>query len=167
MRSVPVEELSPEAFRPFGVYAGMLVPEGEAIGESPVRFYRDMVQMAFGEPRSLPSFSVCRVERRPLVVDVTEMHSYAAEGNMPLDGDALVHVAPATPNGVCPAERIRVFRIPRGTFFTMNPGVWHHAPFVVGAAAALSMLVVLPERTYANDCLVVELDEARRVAIQP
>ncbi len=165
MRTVVVEELTPEAFRPFGAYANMLNPDMEFLGENPVKFYRDMVPLAIPHPRSLPTFSVCRVEKRPLVVDVTEMHTYTAEGNLPLDADALIHVAVATPNGVCPKERIRVFRVPRGTFFTINAGVWHHAPFALGAEV-LNMLVVLPERTYANDCVVVELNKDEHVHIK-
>ena len=37
-------------------------------------------------------------------------------------------------------------------------------PFAVGEGPA-NVLVVLPERTYANDCKVVELDKARRIKI--
>lgn len=158
MPTAKIEELTPEAFRPFGSYVNMLDTDTEAIGDNPIRFHRDMMLLAMAHPRSLPSFSICRVEKRPLVVDVTEMHTYTAEGNLPLDADALIHVAPATPNGVVPKDRIRIFRVPRGTFVTMNAGVWHHAPFALGADA-LNMVIVLPERTYANDCLVVELDE--------
>ena len=166
MPKVKIEELTPEAFRPYGAYANLLDPDAEAIGDGPVRFFRDLLPLAITHPRSLPCFSVCRVERRPLVVDVTEMHSWTAEGNLALDADALFHVAPATPNGVCPKDRIRVFRQPRGTFVSLNAGVWHHAPFVHGGAAALNMLVVLPERTYANDCLVVQLLENEKIAIE-
>lgn len=164
MRTVKIEGLTPEAFRPFGCYADMLSPDGEFFGDSPVRFYRDMIRVPMSHPRSLPSFSVCRVERRPLVIDIAEIHDYTAEGNIPLDADALIHVAAATPNGECPLDRFRVFRIPRGTFFSLNAGVWHHAPFVHGADA-LSMLVALPERTYANDCIVVPFGENDRIAI--
>ncbi len=164
MPSVKVEELTPEAFRPFGTFVNMINPDTIAIGDKPIQFFRDMAPLAIAHPRSLPSFSICRVEKRPLVVDVTEMHTYTAEGNIPLDADALIHVAPATPNGVCPKDKIRVFRVPRGTFVTMNAGVWHHAPFAFGADA-LNMVIVLPERTYANDCLVVELEKKDQVKI--
>lgn len=166
MRSVTIEELSPEAFQAFGRYGSMTDPKGEVFGQSPVQFFRDMVPLAIAHPRSQPSFSVCRVERRPLIIDIAEIHNHTAEGCLPLDADALVHVAPATPNGVCPLDRFRVFRIPRGTFFTLNAGVWHHAPFVYGEAPALNMLVVLPERTYANDCVVVDFAENDRIAIK-
>lgn len=164
MPTAKIEELSLEAFKPFGTFVNMINPDTEAIGENPVKFFRDMAPLAAVHPRSLPSFSICRVEKRPLVVDVTEMHTFTAEGNLPLDADALIHVAPATPNGVCPKDRIRIFRVPQGTFITMNAGVWHHAPFAHGADV-LNMLIVLPERTYANDCLVVPLEKSEQVQI--
>ncbi|MDR1744688.1 MAG: ureidoglycolate lyase [Planctomycetota bacterium] len=164
MPSVKIEELTPESYKPFGTFVNMINPDTEAIGDNPVRFFRDMSLLPIAHPRSLPSFSICRVEKRPLIVDTTEIHSFTAEGNLPLDADALIHVAPAMPNGVCPVDRIRVFRVPRGTFVTMNAGVWHHAPFAYGADV-LNMLIVLPERTYANDCLVVELEKKDHVHI--
>ncbi|MCD8138984.1 MAG: ureidoglycolate lyase [Planctomycetaceae bacterium] len=164
MPTAKIEELTPEAYRPFGTYVNMLDPDTEAIGDNPIRFHRDMIQVAMAHPRSLPSFSICRVEKRPLVVDTSEIHNYTAEGNLPLDGDALIHVAVATPNGVMPKDRIRIFRVPRGTFITMNAGVWHHAPFAYGREA-LNMLIVLPERTYANDCIVVPLTGDDQVRI--
>ncbi len=167
MPSVKIEELSLEAFKPFGAFVNMINPDTEVIGDKPVQFFRDMCPLAIAHPRSLPSFSICRVEKRPLVIDVTECHSWTAEGNMPLDGDALIHVAPAAANGVVPMDRVRVFRVPRGTFVTVNAGVWHHAPFVADeTATALNMLIVLPERTYANDCLVVELAKKDQITIE-
>ena len=53
---------------------------------------------------------------------------------------------------------MQVFRVPMGTMVVLRPGVWHHAPFTVDDDPA-NVLIVLPERTYANDCLVVELGE--------
>jgi ureidoglycolate lyase len=46
----------------------------------------------------------------------------------------------------------------------IRPGVWHHAPFVLEGAA--NVVIVLPERTYANDCVVVPLEGDSRVRIE-
>ena len=134
------------------------------IGVKPIEFFRDMIPMDLAGA-SNASFSVCRVEQRPLVIDVTEYHSSCTELNIPLDSDLLMHVGPATPNGVVPLDAIEVFRVPKGTCVTMRPGVWHHAPFVTDADEG-NCLVVLPERTYANDCEVYEIPEADQIAIQ-
>ena len=114
----------------------------------------------------MASFSTCRVEKRDPVIDVTEYHSTCGEGMLPLDSDVLIHVGPASPSdGTVPLEKIRVFKVPKGTMVVVRPGVWHHAPFVVDGGAA-NVLIALPERTYANDCIVVELGEADRMTVE-
>lgn len=161
---VNIEELSMESFRPFGSFADMIDPDSICIGAKPVEFFRDMINLNLGQS-SIVSFSVCRVEKRELVIDTTEYHSHCAEGVMPIDGDVLVHVAPATPNGETPSDRMRIFRVPRGTMVVLNPGVWHHAPFAC-ASQYVNVLIVLPERTYANDCNVVRLEQTQHVRIR-
>ena len=163
MRKVKVQELS-EKFSAFGRYAKLLNPAGQHLGASPIRFYRDMLPLNLGGTH-LPLFSICQVEKRPLVVDVTEYHSATGEGILPLDADVLIHVAPAGPPGPPPLDQVEVFRVPCGTMVALNPGVWHHAPLVVGAKSA-SVVIVLPERTYANDCVVFEIPKAEQVKIE-
>ena len=158
MRKVSVEELSLEAFLPFGYYSDMIDPEAVKIGAAPIEFFRDMLQLDLGRA-TIASLSTCRVERRDRVIDVTECHSSAGEGTLPLDNDILIHVGPATPPGSeIPLDEIRVFRVPRGTMVVLRPGVWHHAAFTVNEDP-VNVLIVLPERAYANDCRVVTLAE--------
>ena len=164
MSPVKVRNLNVEAFLPFGFYASLIDPATERIGAPPVEFYRDMVQQDLGGA-AIASFSVCRVEPRPPVIDVTEYHTRTAEGILPLDSDVLIHVGPATPPGEAPPlDRFQVFRVPRGTMVVLRPGVWHHAPFTTSADPA-NVLIVLPERAYANDCVVVTLEEGQRLDI--
>ncbi len=80
------------------------------------------------------------------------------------DADILIHVAPATPANDVPADRIEIFRVPKGTFVALNRGVWHHAPYAAGGDIA-NALIVLPERTYAEDCFVYEIPEEKRMKI--
>jgi ureidoglycolate lyase len=164
MRTIRTEELCAESFLPFGFFAGLTDPDAERIGAPPVEFYRDMVQMDLGGAGSA-SFSTCRVEPREPVVTVTEYHTGTGEGILPLDRDILIHVGPATPPGApVPLDRFRVFQVPKGTMVCLRPGVWHHAPFAVGGGPA-NVLIALPERTYANDCTVVELAEDEQIRI--
>ena len=158
MRIVSVEELSVEGFLPFGYYSNLIDPQAVKIGAAPIEFFRDMVQLDLGGATKA-SFSTCRVERRDLVIDVTECHSSTGEGSLPLDNDILIHVAPATPpDSDIPLDEVRVFRVPQGTMVVLRPGVWHHAAFTVNDDPA-NVLIVLPERAYANDCSVVTLAE--------
>jgi ureidoglycolate lyase len=55
--------------------------------------------------------------------------------------------------------------VPRGTLVVLRPGTWHHAPFAIDDKPA-NVLIVLPERTYANDAVVVELEPAERIRIE-
>jgi len=158
-----VKELSLEGFRAYGSFASMIEPQSVKIGAEPIEFFRDMVRLDLGGA-SIASFSVCRVSERPAVVDVTEFHSRCGEGIMPLDGDIVIHVGPATPAGDVPIDRIKAFRVPKGTFVSIHPGVWHHAPFAAGTDC-VNTLIVLPERTYANDCEVYEIPEQGRIEL--
>lgn len=166
MRTVKIQELSREGFWPFGYYAQLIDPSGEKIGARPIEFFRDLAQLDLGGA-AIASFSTCRVEKREPVIDVTEYHTATGEGILPLDGDVLIHVGPATPPGdPVPLARFRVFRVPKGTVVVLRPGVWHHAPFTVGDQPA-NVLIVLPERTYARDCVVVQVPQADRIRIEP
>ena len=165
MRTAQIRELTVDAFLPYGVYANLIDPTSEKLGTPPIEFFRDMVQQGLGTVSSA-SFSTCRVEKREMVVDVTEHHTHTSEGILPIDNDVLIHVAPATPSeGRVPTDKISVFRIPKGTMVVIRPGVWHHAPFTVNDTPA-NVLIVLPERTYANDCQVFHLEETDRLRIE-
>jgi ureidoglycolate lyase len=163
MRKEKIKELTPESFAKYGVYANMINPQTEKLGAEPIEFFRDMAQLDLGG-RTLASFSTCRVCKRPPVVDVTEFHDYTGEGILPLDADACIHVAPATPTGEVPLDKIEIFRVPKGTFVALHPGVWHHAPFAHNTDVA-NVLIVLPERTYAQDCHVTEIEEKDRTEL--
>ncbi|MCS7061614.1 MAG: ureidoglycolate lyase [Anaerolineae bacterium] len=164
MRTIHVEPLTIESFLPFGFYANLIDPQAEKIGDTPIEFYRDMVQLDLGRAGAA-SFSVCRVEPRHYVIDVSEFHTATGEAILPLDNDVLVHVGPATPiNGAPPLDKFRVFRVPQGTLVVLRPGVWHHAPIALGDKPA-NVLIVLPERTYANDCTVVKLDADEQLVV--
>lgn len=163
MREVKFKELTLEGFAPYGYFTNMLNPEAIKIGEKPIEFFRDMLKMDLGGNTN-PSFSICRVEKRDFIVDTAEFHSYCGEANLPLDGDVLIHVAHATPDAQAPIDKFEVFRVPKGTMVVLKPGVWHHAPFAYNCNV-VNTLVVLPERTYANDCYVAELKGDQRIKI--
>lgn len=164
MRSIKVEQLSLEAYKPFGTYANLINPTDEKLGEAPVEFFRDQLQMdVHGD---IPfSYSCCRVEKRKNIIDVLEYHTSCGEVVLPLDNDILLQVGPATANeNDIPLDKMRVFYVPKGTAITIKPGVWHWGPFTPNDHPA-NILINLPERTYANDCIVKELAEAETIEI--
>jgi ureidoglycolate lyase len=160
MHKLNITPLTLETFRPFGSFANLINPSTVKIGTEPVEFYRDMARLDLGQ-NTAASFSTCRVTTRPLIVTDLEYHTYCGEGILPLDGDILQPVAPATANGDLPWDRIEVFRVPKGTIVTLNAGVWHCGPYAYQSEVA-NVLIVLPERVYANDCKVVAIPEEKR-----
>ena len=165
MRTAKIRELTVEEFLPYGSYANLIDPTSEKLGSPPIEFFRDMVQQDLGTVGSA-SFSTCRVEKREMVVDATEYHTQSAEGVLPIDNDVLIYVAPATPpDSRVPTDKIVVFRIPKGTMVVIRPSVWHHAPFTTNDTPA-NVLIVLPERTYANNREVFQLEENDRIRIE-
>jgi ureidoglycolate lyase len=171
-KPVQVEPLTAASIAPFGSCVDMLAIEHQQerprIGQQPIVFVRDPVQQVIGSPGGLGdvSYSVCVVDPRPLVVDVLEYHSHTGEGILGLDGDMILQLAPATRSvDNVPVDQLRAFLVKRGTLVVIRPGVWHHAPFCI-EAQRLHVLIALPERTYENDCTVVQLGETEQVRIE-
>lgn len=163
MRKIGIKKLSKEAFERYGNYANFLDPQGDYIGNTPVTFYRDIIQQSLGYA-SRVSYSVCVVEQRPNIIDCTEIHNYCQETAICLDGDYLMHVAPAIEKGEVPFDDIEVFLIPQGTIVNVKAGVWHHAGFPY-KCKKVHILCALPERTYSNDCNAIEIPKNKRIEI--
>ena len=163
MKTLGYRKLTRDAFAPYGAYASIMDPQGEKLGEPPVEFYRDMVQQYVGN--TTVSYSACVVrERKDWIIDVAEYHDHTGEAIICLDGDYLMHVAPACPHGEEPWDNLEVFLIPQGTMVVTRPGVWHQAGFPYGCGE-VHILCALPERTYANDCVVKTAPAGKRVRV--
>ena len=150
-----VKELCKDVFEKYGVFADMTNPAGCKIGSEPVEFYRDMVLLQL--PENTAAFSVCRVIPRELRVTELEYHNFTPEGMLPIDGDVYLPLAPASNTETPDLDSVDIFRVPKGTFISIRKGVWHCGAFAANGAAA-NVLIVLPERTYFNDCHVVQID---------
>lgn len=160
MNTLPVQDLSLEKFNRYGQFADMLNVEGDFIGEKPIIFFRDMLRQDLKD--TAVCYSILQVESREKVVNVSEYHDHTAEMIMPMDCDIIVHVAPANCGAPVPADKIELFRVPKGTMIILRPGVWHHAPFPINAEKA-NILIGLPERLYATDCKVAEIPAGDQV----
>jgi len=159
MKTVPVEPLTSENFQKFGGFRDMLNPVSEMLGAPPIEFFPDMIQQTLGNSQAA-SYSNCRIGPREPVINVAECHSSTAEMLMPLDADVLMWFAAASvPDAGFHGDKVRAFRVPKGTMVVIKPGTWHHGPFCLGSEQA-NILVALPERTYANDTRTVVMEGA-------
>lgn len=159
MRRMRVEELSGEAFSPFGTYFNPLDCDptlGGGNGHGAVRFYPDCMLLLF-EHSNIVAISSLVVEPRDLIVTVTEAHLHTEEAIGGFTKDVVFHVGPAGGTGPDPSQ-FRVFRLPAGWWVRLARGVWHHAPFVIGKEETVGT-VILPPATYTADCRVVRLSE--------
>lgn len=164
MKRIEVEKLTHEAFSPFGNFANLINPSADKIGEEPVEFFPDMVQLHVA-PGNMLGYSTTRCLPRPFVVDILEYHTNCWEAVMPLDNPIILQVAPAASNGgKIPLDKLRAFYVPVGTVVLIKAGVWHWGPFPVENKVS-NVLINLPERTYANDCVVYNIEESDRIEI--
>lgn len=163
MKEIGIKKLTAQAFAPYGSFVNMLKPEGYYFGQESVMFYRDMIQQKLSVGAEV-SFSVCALNDRDWVIEYIESHDHTSEAIMSLDGDYLMHVAPATASDEEAFDQIEVFHIPKGTMVVTRPGVWHHVGFPY-KSDAIHILVSLPQRTYAIDCHVVVIPEEKQIKV--
>ena len=163
MKKLMVKNILDSDFSVYGRCVNLLSPSSPCIGEKPIRFYRDMMPLGGNETLSL---SVTAVEPMKMIVDVLEFHSGTGECFLSLDGDTCICVGAATADPYPQAETLEAFFVPSGTAVYIHPGVWHYAPYPAGDHPIHS-LVMLPQRTYANDCYKCELkaDEVMELEI--
>lgn len=164
MRTVKIEELTPEAFRIFGTFTKMTDPVRRGNKIPGMAFYADMEILELGTAHGA-AFSTTRVtDQLPKRIMALEQHTYCGEGIMSMDNDMLVYFAPAGAAIEEALKEIKAFRVPPHVMLTIRPGVWHCMPFPA-EASVVNVLNVLPERTYANDCTMHLLDEQDRITI--
>lgn len=158
MKQINVKNITAENFKEFGSFTDLLNPEGYSLGD----FYQDRLKMHSSGSMQM-AFSPLLVHKpEKMVVTTAEYHNYTQEGVLCLDDDVIVHVAPAGKEPV--PELTEAFLVPKGTMVLLNTGVWHLSAVPVNKETA-HVLIVLPERTYLNDCVVVEYPEEKWVEI--
>lgn len=159
-KKLTVQALSNKAFKEYGTYAPLLPPDGKPVAAGDViSFWADCGGVLSLGPcgNNQVAVGICQVKWRPLQIDVCEYHTSTGEGILPLDGDVYVHVGPPTGDDTMPVDELEVFLVPKGTMLVLKPGVWHHAPFATKEDATVNVQILLPQRTYANDCIVGKL----------
>ena len=159
MRKIKVQKLTVEAFRPYGSFCSITDPEGFCLGD----FYND--QVLFPVSGNFPVAFSPLVMHKPekMIVTVAEYHNTTGEGVVVMDDDVIIHVAPAGNEPV--PELTEAFLVPKGTVYALNTGVWHYGGFPVNKEEA-HVMIILPQRIYMNDCVVVEYAPEDQVEIE-
>lgn len=162
VRKIEANELSLEDFRYYGTYNNMLEAGNLRVGEERSNeFYPDLVLLNL--PTSLPiAGSVARVSKCERIIRFAEFHNFTGEGILPLDGDCIIYVGKAGRN--IDVNGLKAFRIPQGTFVSLHPGTVHGCQFTYNTDV-VHVLIVLPQRTYKNDCEFVRIPDEDQILI--
>ena len=161
MRKIKAQKISLENFNNYGSFCDLLNPNGPKMGEGEVLFYRD--QLSYFTGGMMTGFSTVLCQKRPMIIDEAERHMDAVEALIPLNDDIVIFAARAGDDNF-PIDEVEAFIVPKGYIVTFKAGVWHKAQFPL-TQDKVSVACILPERTYARDCLVVKLDEPIAIEI--
>ena len=162
MKKIKAVKINREDFAPFGTYYDMANPDGYALCGAIHKFYPDRITADGDHRLGISPLVVNRPEK--MVITQQEYHNNSWEIIFPLDDDMILHVAPAS-GGVPVNDYVKAFIVPKNTMVKLNTAIWHLAPLPVNNDK-LTALIVLPERTYATDCIVVDLKEDEQFEIE-
>lgn len=159
MKTIKAKPITVENFSYYGQFTNLLDPQGYSLGD----FFHDRVRMNMAGNMNLAFSPLVVHKSEPRIVSQAEYHNTTQEGILCLDDDVILHVAPPSKEPV--PELTEAFIVPRGTLVCLNLGVWHLSAMPINLDTA-HVLIVLPERIYLNDCIVVDYPEERQVRIE-
>ena len=158
MKQIKAKPITAENFKEFGSFTDLMNPDGYSLGD----FYQDRLKMHCSGKLQTAYYTPLIGRSEKIIVSSAEYHNYTQEGVLCLDDDVVIHVAPAGKEAV--PELTEAFLVPQGTMVLLGTGVWHLSAIPVHKELA-HVLIVLPERTYFNDCVVVDYPEDKWVEI--
>ena len=153
MEKLKIQELTAEAFEPYGTFFDI----NAGYGDGEIEFIADRMFQYIGVS-GYDSLCSIRVKDRPLELSVTEYHEYVEEVSGGFDEDVAVHVGLLDKNGEIDYDSIKVFRLPKGCFIRVKRNVLHHAAFALDGKTATGLILLSPS-AYTVDCKVLEYKE--------
>ncbi len=164
MKAVPVEQLTDDAFRPFGdvIEAG---DESSAsiINNGTCLKFAELARPDCGRASGRPAIHIYRAKPRsmPFIVEAMERHRQGSQTFVPLSGNPfLVVVAPA---GDLDSDGIRIFAAKGTQGIQFSAGTWHHFCLALGE---MSDFLVIDRVAREEDCEEVLLLDDQKVCIE-
>lgn len=155
MRTIKAVPITHEGFAPFGQFYSIDSPQGYALEGEIHKFFPDRLTADSPTRVGYSPLLVKKPER--MIITAVEYHTRTWEMILPLNDDMVLHVAPASA-GKPVTELTQAFIVPKNTLVKLHTAIWHLAP-LPKSQEELAALIILPECTYMNDCIVVELEE--------
>lgn len=161
MKTIHAVPITREEFAPFGQFYTMDQPDGYPLCGAIHQFYPDRMTGDASHRLGFSPLVVKKPER--MVITQQEYHLQSWEMILPLDDDIVLHVAPASAGKPVP-EHVKAFIVPKHTLVKLNTAIWHLAPLPANNEQ-VTVMIVLPEATYINDCIVVDLNDDEQFEI--
>lgn len=155
MKTVKAIPITHENFAPFGQFYNMSEPDGYPLCGELHKFYPDRITADSNHRIGFSPITVKKPEK--MIITAQEYHTTTWEMILPLNDDMILHCAPASAGAIV-NEYVKAFIVPKNTLVKINSAIWHLAPLPKNEES-LTAMIILPECTYANDCIVVELKE--------
>jgi len=157
MHKVKVEELTKEAFAPYGIVVEM--PEGAKKESAVEDLWPGLVKWELDHETLEIAHGVCK--KRPLVVEGLERHNTTYELLVPIKSDLIVPVASEddreNKDAQPLARNVRGFLVKVGQAVFYDKGVWHLSPYPVEDEGPF--FVVFKHKTAPDNIIMKELDE--------
>ena len=138
-----IENLTPQAFSPFGEVLGVPFTDSNAaeVFSIPATDFWHAADFNPGEDGQAQVLWV-NYRNASLTINALEVHWLTEQAIVPLNGGTLVHVVcPGHQDGPHPdLSRLRAFRVPAGLGVKMKPGCWHTSFVVDGDEVTCLML---------------------------
>ena len=144
MKQVKVQPLTRDAFAPFGEFYDFSNPDGYPLCGEIHKFYPDRLTTTCA---GRLAFSPLVVKKpQSMVITHQEYHTSTEELMLPLDASG----------GAVVTDHAKAFLVPKNTLVKLKAAIWHLAP-LPATKDQVTVMIILPECTYANDCPVVDL----------
>jgi ureidoglycolate hydrolase len=114
MKKTGIRKLTTEAFARYGSFASILEPSETSWARRRWSFTAIWCSRTW-DGRRRYRIRLRGGRKQPRIIDCVEYHDYCGEAIICLDGDYLMHVAPACGKDELPYDSIEVFLLPRGT----------------------------------------------------
>ena len=148
---VSLEELTPQAFAPFGQV--LLAPNNNTREDFAAKMENDRP----GTARSNLALIAASPARFPLEIKCLERHAHSNQAFLPLNVPAyLVVVCSDNGTGRPDLETLRAFRVSGRTGVNYNRGTWHHGMTTIGESGTFAMFV--HEDGTEGDCEFVNVE---------
>lgn len=157
-----IDELTPEAFAPYGDVIQVEGTEFFHINNGKTERYHDLanIEVVDGN-RVLVSINRSEPCELPFVITLLEKHPLASQAFIPMNGERFVVIV-AEPGDEIPLHTLRAFITNGRQGINYRPNVWHHPLFAYQKVTDFFTV----DRGGADNCEIAQLPVPRRVVLE-